>query len=397
MSKVFYIGNFSFPYGNASGARVIGNGYLLRELGHEVSFIGLDKNLTKNDSLESSARVYDSFTYYNIAPSRGVSDWLNYSALFNDLTVFLEKQKPDIIILYGSLTLSLINDKIRRWCIKHKVRFFVDCVDMIPVRSGSLLFRLIKSFDEYYQKRVVNFRSEGVIAISNYISDFYNKKVDNTIVLPPIVSPDRFINGSRPDFDKSHVNLVYVGNPFPTDGRKIDRGAFKDRLDLVVEILAEMNDPKVIFRIYGLTKEDYLRALPEHNGLLDKLGTKIIFAGYVDNPTAVSAIKASDFTVLLRDVNKMTTAGFPTKFVESIACGTPVITNNTSDLSFYLVDGKNGFMLKSLEKAYLAERFASIFDLDRSIIDEKRSYTMNNNPFLFQNYKDQFKRFLEHE
>jgi hypothetical protein len=74
-----------------------------------------------------------------------------------------------------------------------------------------------------------------------------------------------------------------------------------------------------------------------------------------------------------------------------------VITNNTSDLSFYLVDGKNGFMLKSLEKDYLSERFASIFDLDRSIIDEKRSYTMNNNPFLFQNYKDQFKRFLEHE
>ncbi len=165
----------------------------------------------------------------------------------------------------------------------------------------------------------------------------------------------------------------------------------------MVEILAEINDPKVVFRIYGLTKEEYLKALPEHSGLLDSLGTKIIFAGYVDTPMAVRAIKASDFTVLLRDVNKMTTAGFPTKFVESIACGTPVITNNTSDLSSYLTDGKNGFMLKSLEKAYLAERFSAIFDLDRSIIDEKRSYTMNNNPFLFQNYKEQFRRFLEHE
>lgn len=38
-------------------------------------------------------------------------------------------------------------------------------------------------------------------------------------------------------------------------------------------------------------------------------------------------------------------AGFPTKFVESITAGTPVLTNQTSDLADYLVEGEIGFWL----------------------------------------------------
>ena len=41
----------------------------------------------------------------------------------------------------------------------------------------------------------------------------------------------------------------------------------------------------------------------------------------------------------------MTSAGFPTKFVESITCGVPVITNDTSDLNEYAVDGRNAIIL----------------------------------------------------
>ena len=38
-------------------------------------------------------------------------------------------------------------------------------------------------------------------------------------------------------------------------------------------------------------------------------------------------------------------AGFPTKVVESLALGTPVITNLTSDLGFCVFDGRNGVIL----------------------------------------------------
>ncbi len=41
-------------------------------------------------------------------------------------------------------------------------------------------------------------------------------------------------------------------------------------------------------------------------------------------------------------------AGFPTKFVESLGAGCPVITNYTSDLDLYLKNGFNGFVVKDL-------------------------------------------------
>ena len=49
--------------------------------------------------------------------------------------------------------------------------------------------------------------------------------------------------------------------------------------------------------------------------------------------------------MFLRDDNRVTKAGFPTKFVESISAGVPVITNKTSDLEYHLKNGENGFLL----------------------------------------------------
>ena len=43
-------------------------------------------------------------------------------------------------------------------------------------------------------------------------------------------------------------------------------------------------------------------------------------------------------------------AGFPTKFVESLATGTPVISNLTSDLNDYLIDKTNGIIVDSCDE-----------------------------------------------
>lgn len=395
--KIIYIGNFSFPYGNASGARVIGNGYLLRDMGFEVSFIGLNKHINPNEQLQNTKLVFDNFTYYNFKPSSGIHGWLNYNKIYLELEKHLEIEKPDIIILYGSLTLSLINEKIRKWCNKNKIKIYADCVDMIPVKTGGLAYKLVKSFDEYFQKRIVNSRTDGVISISSYISKFYKERDCRTVIIPPLVNSDRFSESSNVSFDNDVINLVYVGNPFPTDGRKVLKSAFKDRLDLILEMLGRLDDYNYLFRIYGLTKADYLAVIPEHQTLLAKMQGKIRFEGHVENDEAVKSIRASDFSILLRDINVMTTAGFPTKFVESIACGTPVIANDSSDLKFYLKDGQNGFLMGSLEPDEIDSRLKYILSLGREAIDKMKIFTRENNYFLYSEYKADFSKFLHDE
>lgn len=54
----------------------------------------------------------------------------------------------------------------------------------------------------------------------------------------------------------------------------------------------------------------------------------------------------ADFSIFVRPDRRSSHAGFPTKLAESLAAGTPVITNNTGDIGLYLKDGENGFLLK---------------------------------------------------
>lgn len=394
MKKIFYIGNFSFPFGNASGARVLGNGYALRELGYEVEYIGLDNNLQSDKKINDTLNVFENFKYYNFPYPKSAKNRFNYIKIFNELKKILIKEKPDIIILYGSLSISLINEKIRNWAKKNNVKIFVDCVDMLPTTNGGLIFKIVKTLDEFYQKDIFNKKVDGLIAISSYIKNYYKNRIPNSIVVPPLSIPNRYNQINKYKFDTSKLNLIYIGNPFPTDGRKVDKSTFKDRLDLVIEVLNALEEKKFIFRIYGLTKETYLKVLPEHRTILETNSDCIVFNGPVNNVEAIELIKASDFSILLRDVNKMSTAGFPTKFTESLACGTPVITNNTSDIEKYLLDNKNGFLIKDLKFDYLKKCFKEILKIDQNQLQLMKEFTNCNNPFIYTNFNEEFKKLL---
>ena len=54
----------------------------------------------------------------------------------------------------------------------------------------------------------------------------------------------------------------------------------------------------------------------------------------------------ADFQLFIRPNRRSSNAGFPTKMGESMAVGTPVITNNTGDIELYLTDSENGYMLR---------------------------------------------------
>jgi len=77
----------------------------------------------------------------------------------------------------------------------------------------------------------------------------------------------------------------------------------------------------------------------------------------------------ADFTVLVREDRRQSNAGFPTKFVESFASGTPVIANLTSDLGQHLRDGETGLVCESNRVDSLAATLRRALALD---VDAKR-------------------------
>jgi glycosyltransferase involved in cell wall biosynthesis len=86
-------------------------------------------------------------------------------------------------------------------------------------------------------------------------------------------------------------------------------------------------------------------------------------------------LKKSDFTVLLRsETARNTKAGFPTKVIESISTGTPVIMNYTSDLVSFFHDGKECIQVKG----YTAKAFCDALRQALSLSKEERIQMSEN-------------------
>ncbi|MEQ6376429.1 glycosyltransferase [Bacillaceae bacterium S4-13-56] len=395
---VLYIGNFSFPLGNAAGKRVYANGKILRELGYEVIFIGMDKEV--DSSLNGTKSEYEGFTFYNFPYPKRSMEWISYRKTFSDLIKFLNTEEIvnslDLVIYYGSPTLSIFNMKLIRYCKRKKISVIADCVDWLTTKTNNPVFDLIKWADNTYQKAYVNKKADGVIAITNYLSDYYKKRGSKTVVIPPL-SPIENLN-SKTVHKKSDIKIItYAGLPFRKGQPVVDCKKLKDRIDKTVILLCKLKRKGVsfVFNIYGFTKEEYLIAIPSQKVFIEELGDSIIFNGHMHNEIVVERVSNSDFTILLRDINRDTTAGFPTKISESISCGTPVITTDTSDLGEYIVEGKNGFFIEIEDEEKASETLKNILEQKMEDILLMKNYCKNSKTFHYRGKLSQMAELIE--
>ena len=111
--------------------------------------------------------------------------------------------------------------------------------------------------------------------------------------------------------------------------------------------------------------------------------------GLVTRDEVVKKLCIVDFTILIRPEElRYTKAGFPTKVVESLFYGTPVIVNLTSDLGKYIIDGKNGFIVKDCSSEELKIVIERVLEIDNiKIINENARHSAEEN-FDYRNYVD---------
>lgn len=342
--KVFYIGNFAFPKGNAAGIRVLNNGYLLRKLGYDVSFIGHNNSKKISSNTDNSFENYDGFEFLSLIYPKSTKEWFFISHKLNIVKDVLDRSSPTFIVLYGSLSNAFFTYFLIKWCRKRKITVYTDCVDWLHISSNSVFFKVFKTFDTYLRTRYFNALSDGVITISSYLNNYYRSLGVATVTIPPLNCINKDSRCSKQDCN-GKIKLFYAGNPFTLNVKNARPESFKDRLDLILDYLGELTEFDFLFNIYGLTKDEYLQTVSWHVNLVNRLESKVIFHGKVDNVIATSSLKESHYIVLLRHSNRMTNFGFPSKISESIGYGIPAITTRTSDLDKYISDGVSGHFI----------------------------------------------------
>lgn len=301
------------PEKNAAAQRVIGIAKGFRAIGYQVVFL---------NSLKECCNTEEEKTYFGFRCFEyGREPNSDYLLSAKTTLSMLSRIHPNAVIAYNYPAVAL--NRIRKYCKTHKIKCFADVTEWYDAAGSSPVAQIIKGLDTCYRMNVVQKKMDGVIAISRYLYDYY-KDSGKTVLIPPTVDLDDAKWNIAPK-QQEGVSFAYAGVP----------SAAKERLDKIVNAVTDVAvTKKVTLNIVGITKEQFVQMYSWQADIPDC----IVFWGRVEHQKALQIVGQSNWSIILREDSRLVKAGFPTKLVESISCGTAVIANRFSNVYDYLTE-----------------------------------------------------------
>ncbi len=181
----------------------------------------------------------------------------------------------------------------------------------------------------------------------------------------------------------SKVNIIYAGSHL-----------LMDNIPLIIKSLSVLCDEerkRICLTIYGLSKELIYTYLSDEE--IQKTQETLNIRGRRHNKEIIEAYKSSHFTILLRNPKlRVNMAGFPSKAVESMRMGVPILGNYSSDLTKYLVSGENAIIVEELCEKALVSAFKSILQLSSEQMASLRKNVIEtvNTKLSLEAFKSEF-------
>jgi glycosyltransferase involved in cell wall biosynthesis len=404
-SIIIITGNFFFPDKNAAGKYNLSYGLMLRDMGYKVVFIGTNQNVDYRDKIENTYENLFGMESYSMPYPRKRIDWIKYNSQFErviEIVNIYGKDKIRAIIAFGNPSIALWSYKLYRYAKKSRIAFIAHCAENVRFTKRGFIYSVIRGLDDMFKIHLIIPKAKGVIVGGPLLEKYFIKRHCNTIVFPTL-------NDTEPY--RSHINevlnsnlysksdqirtkrFIYVGNPFDLKSKN-NRKDFKDRLDKTIELFYKVfqNDQRFCFDIFGLSAEDYIQHVPEHKDLINELKNNICFHGKVDFNIAVEKIINSDFYIFHRDITNITQAAFPTKASEAISLAVPLITNNTSYIFDYVLNGFTGFMINEENEV---ETIINLIKLTNFEVLALRKNCFDDRTFDYRKSIPKFQTFIE--
>lgn len=384
---VAYVTPVAIPEGGAAAARILGNARALAAAGFEVTIVSGRYSPDAAAYLEISPSIR--CVRLNARPSEDEPPAvrrLSFANVGARTAAWLSQQPilPKAVIVYSGYASYILN--LLPWAARQDVPLIFDAVEWYTPRSSWQYLVSPFYWNIELSMRVLIPRLDGVIAISGALSNYYQSCGLPVEKIPPLID----LAELKP-FDEHHstdqkIHLAYAGSP----GRK-------DLLRNVIDAVDLVNADKANFvlNVAGVHEREMAAFIPRKmRGVFPSF---LRCFGKVNRLQAQAMVGKSDFSIFVRDINRVSTFGFPSKFVESLALGTPVITNLSSDLSHHLRDHETGFICASQEPKDIAETLETIASSDYSNFGLMRDAARQESEkhFGFRDYSASLRRLVE--
>jgi glycosyltransferase involved in cell wall biosynthesis len=348
-----------YPDLDAGAVRTHMFGKMLLELGYDVHVISMGPTTKFDEIIESDGIKHISY--------RGVSQNKIIKAIyylsFAQRLYFHLKQNHYDVIIHSQLderSLSII----QAYGKKNNIPVIYDSVEWFSESQFSKgeKSRAYKRNNRYNTCLIKE--PSSVIAISSYLENHFKSRGIKTIRIP-VVMDTSAVKVEKKCYNE-YITLFYAGSPGKKD-------YLKNVID-AIGLLSSEERKRIKFVILGCTSDQLVNICGVSKEVLDRVESSLDVKGRVPREQVIVEYSKADFSILIRPTDqRYAKAGFPTKFVESLCCSTPIICNITSDLGEYAIDKQNAIVLSGIDAADIAKNLKRIIELKPDEIDKMKN------------------------
>ena len=205
----------------------------------------------------------------------------------------------------------------------------------------------LKKYRKIYKKIA------GRILMTRNLQKFYDEKVcpKPTLLLSTIVDTDRFRNVTPLKSERDY--LCYMGN----------MELSKDNVDNIICAFSKIahNWPNLDLHLYGNPNtKDYNYLLTVIKNF--HLHNRVFIKGRIESNTVPSVLAGAKILVASQPDTKRAEGGFPTKLGEYFMSGVPTILTDVGEITIYVKDSENGYIVPPSRPDLYAEKLSYILN-----------------------------------
>jgi glycosyltransferase involved in cell wall biosynthesis len=353
MSIVIFGDSFSFPDGDAATNRVHTYAKGFYENGQSVNVICFTNDYESVlDGEINGINFYHPFEQRTRNKYFIIRRWQKFIKYFKAISLIRRINKKDKIIVINCWTQSILTLLFAFITAKfHNTSLILERNEH-PLRNyqGSFLNRLQGNIKLYLE---MSFCS-GYLCISHHLIDFYKSKGFNPgrmFLVPSTVDPSRFIQTGEQKFQFPYIG--YFG------GLTFSR----DTIDILIKAFAKIsgNYPGIHLVLGGFCTDEEKKQLKD---LIVQLGIreKVELLKYMKREEIINYISQAYILVMVRKNDLKALASFPSKLTEFLVTAKPVISVNVGEISDYLTDGENAFLVEPENLEALTDKLIFVLE-----------------------------------
>ena len=387
MRKAVIVTENSYPEGDAGAVRQHAFAKILKQLGYDVLVIGYGKNF------DNKICKYDGVNFISCRPNQeNIISRIICRVKFGTKVYRYIKQH------YNFLDVLMVVDIMPQSFKKiEKLKRIYNCVlihDSVewysPEEFKNGKFNLAYIRKDYTNKKAIN-NLWNVIAISSFLEEYFKQRNNNVKRIPVIMDIKKITPRLKCIENSEKFIFVYAGGPGQKDYLKeiIEGFSF---LSLEQRKIVEVN-------IIGVNEDQLVKSCDVSIDLINSIKDCLKIYGRISRDETLELVKRADYSLLIRDESlRYSKAGFPTKIVESLACGTPPLCNLTSDLGLYLKNEENsiialGHTSKDVYKAII--HAISITDINKRNFMRESARKLAEDSFHYSRYVSSLKEICD--